>query len=138
MLNSAKPRSWQRVDELVRRGRSFRENPEPAERIDPFVDGQHAIRNRRPADAVKSIASGNEVAPNLVIGAAMLEAEHGARGVERADRDAIGLEIQRTRRRRARVDQIPDDFILSVDRDRFASRQVGQIDAVPLHPRKLT
>ena len=44
---------------------------------------------------------------------------------------AIGLEVQRTRRRNARVDQIPDDFVLSVDRDGLASGQLGQIDAMP-------
>ena len=81
---------------------------------------------------MKSVAAGNEVAVNLVIGAVMLEAEHRAGGVERADRDVLGLEIQRTRRRGARVDQIPDDFVLSVDGDGLAAGQVGQIDAVPL------
>src|SRR5512145_1794348 len=88
--------------------------------------------NRRTADAMKSIAAGNEIAVNLVIRTFMLESEHRAGGVERADRDLLGLEMQRTRRRNARVDQIADDLVLSVNSNRLPSRQVGQIDPVPL------
>ena len=66
-----KPALVVRIDELVGGRGRLGKNPEPAERVDAFVDGQHAVRNRRTADAVKSIAAGDEVAVNLVIGTAM-------------------------------------------------------------------
>ena len=65
----------ERVDELVGGRRRLGENPEPAERVDALVDGEHAGWNRRPADAVKAIAAGDEIAVNLVFGAAVAEAE---------------------------------------------------------------
>ena len=98
-----KPALVARVDELVAGRRRLGEDPEPAERVDAFVDVQHAIRNRRTADAVKSIAAGDEIAVHLVFGVAMPEAKHRAGRVERADRHVLGLEVERTRdRRRAR------------------------------------
>ena len=120
----------ERVDELVARGRRLGEDAQPAERIDPLVDCQHAGRNRRTADAVKSVAAGDEVAVDLVFGIAMPESDHRAGRVERADRHVLGLEVQRTRGRRPRFDQVVDDFVLPVDGDRLAAGQLGEIDAM--------
>ena len=50
------------VDQLVRGRRRLRQDAEPGERIDALEDGQHARRNRRPADAMEAVAAGDEVA----------------------------------------------------------------------------
>ncbi len=52
-------------------------------------------------------------------------------GVERADLDAIGLEIQRAGRGRPRLDQIPHHLVLAVHGDGFTAGQLGEIDPVP-------
>src|SRR6185503_18779215 len=119
------------VDELVARGWRLGKNPEPAKRVDPFVRGQHTGRNRRPADAVKPVATGEKVTVHLVFGITMTESEHRTRGVERTDRHVLGLEVERTRGRRARIDQIVDDLVLPIDGDGLATGQVSEIDSMP-------
>jgi len=81
---------------------------------------------------VKSITAGDKVALRLVISAAVLKAKHGPRGLKRADCDVVNLKVQGARCRGACFNEILDDFVLPVDGNRFACRQVGQIDAVPL------
>ena len=55
------------VDELRRRRRRFSQDAEPGKRVGAFVDGELALRNRRTADAMEPVTSGNEVAGDLVV-----------------------------------------------------------------------
>src|SRR5688572_2547321 len=61
----------------------------------------------------------------------MLKAQHRRGRIERVYRDFLSLEIQRSRRRGPRVDQIPDNLILSIDRDGLTACQRAEIDAMP-------
>src|SRR3954469_16638955 len=61
------------VDQLVLRRRRFRQDAEPAERIDTVVAGEHPRRKARPADAVKAVAAADEIAFDLLRPALMLE-----------------------------------------------------------------
>jgi hypothetical protein len=67
------------VHEFVTRRGRFSEDPQPAEGIHPLIDREHARRNRRPADAVKSIAAGDDIALQFVIDIAMTETDDRAR-----------------------------------------------------------
>jgi hypothetical protein len=131
MLNNAKAALVIRVDELVRRGRRLGEDAQPAERIDPLVDGQHTVGNRRTADAVEAVAPGNQVAVDLAMRAAVLKADHGSRRVERGHRHPLRFEVERPRGGQTRLDQISNDFVLAVDGDRLAAGQFGEVDAMP-------
>ena len=51
-----------RVDELGRHGLRTREHAEPAERVDLFVFLDRALGQAGPADPMKAIASGDEIA----------------------------------------------------------------------------
>ena len=44
--------------------------------------------------------------------------------------DVLRVEVERTRRSDARVDQVSDDFVLPVDRDCLAASEFGHVDAM--------
>src|SRR3954463_1485493 len=54
-----------RIDQLRGGRRRRRETPEPAEGIDPLEEAQHALRDRRPANAVEAVAAGDHGAVEL-------------------------------------------------------------------------
>src|SRR5437016_3850493 len=62
------------VDELIGGGRCRRQNAEPGEWVYPLENADRALRDARARDAVKSIATGDEVAAHLVGFASMGEA----------------------------------------------------------------
>ena len=51
-----------RVDQFVRRGARFGQNPQPCEWIYAIVDSQDAGRDGRTAYAVEAVASRDEIA----------------------------------------------------------------------------
>jgi hypothetical protein len=53
------------VDELFRRRRRLHEYAQPSERIEAFESGEHALGHRRSADAMITIAAGDEIAYQL-------------------------------------------------------------------------
>src|SRR4029077_11367271 len=50
------------IDELMIRRRAFGENAEPAEGIVALEYSEHSIRNGRPTDPMKAVATRNEIA----------------------------------------------------------------------------
>src|SRR5262245_43147732 len=79
---------------------------------------------------MKAIASRDEVALDLVLAPAVTKAD-GRRLHQIVHRHVVGFEVQRAPGRDARVDQIANDLVLSVDRDALATRQLGEVDAMP-------
>ena len=56
-------------------GGCLRENSQPAEWIDAIENGQNACGDRRPADAVKAVASGDEIAVEFAAARHLCESE---------------------------------------------------------------
>ena len=70
------------LDQFVRHRRRFRQDPEPAERIHAFIS-LDADAGTLAADAVKAVATGDEVAGDLV-GNAVLEVGHARISVSKS------------------------------------------------------
>ena len=117
MLTSAKPRSWRAVDQLLRGRRRCGQDAEPGEGIDPLEDAQHALRDRRPADAVEAVAAGDEVAVELAHLAVIAEADRGLVAVEVVQAHGLRLEQDLAAGRQPRGDQVLHHLVLAVDRD---------------------
>src|SRR4030095_87593 len=82
-----------RVYQFVGRWRCLAQDAEPAEGIKALVDLKHACGNRRPADALRAIAAGDEVSGNL-LDRSLLASKADFRGVavEVVDADIPGFE----------------------------------------------
>src|SRR5215212_345673 len=118
------------IDELVGRGRDLRKDSEPRERIVAGVDRQCAIGDGVAADSVRSVASGDDPAAQLLVGAVVAKADEGGVGVDGVDAHVLDLEEQRTACVQARLDEVLDHLLLPVDRDRPPAGQLGERDAV--------
>src|SRR5215813_1406208 len=59
------------VNQFVRGGRRLRQNAEPAKRIDALVLREHAGGQAGAADAMKTVATSDEVALKLIVGAVL-------------------------------------------------------------------
>ena len=108
--------------------RALGQDPHPAERILALVDGQHVV-DRRPADAVEAVAARDQVALERVPLALVRELDLRRLRVHRHVGD---LEVQRQPGLQPRADQVLDDLLLAVDRDRAAAGQIAQRDPVAL------
>ncbi len=120
------------VDELVRRRRGAGEDPEPAEGVGAVVLGQLAGRDRGAADAVEAVAAGDDVALEGLLLARVGERDRRAVGLQAVDRDVLDLEADVAAVAFADGDQVLDDLLLAVDRDRPPAGQRAQVDAVAL------
>src|SRR5215207_2775313 len=109
------------VDQLVVRRRRLREDPEPAERVIARELGEHTARDRVAADAVVTVAAGNEVAAELPSFAVVDEPDRRRLRLEAVHRDVVYLEEQRAARLDPRGDQVLHDLLLPVDGDRPAA-----------------
>ena len=120
MLYNAKPRCVMHVQELFARGRGLSEDPEPCERIDAFVGGVRPVREGRARHAMRSVASGDEVAVNGVDSAIFHDSKIRLAVDEIVQRDGAALEPQIAAVAETTRDEIFDDFLLAVDGDGFS------------------
>src|SRR4030095_10501499 len=81
---------------------------------------------------VEAVTAGDEITVRLVLGVVMAESDHWLRRIEIRHRDVLGVEVERSLCLDARVNQIPDDLVLSVDRDCPAASHLRQIDPMSL------
>ncbi len=119
-----------RIDQLPGGRRRLGQDAEPGEGIGPFVSRQDAGRNARPADAVKAVAAGDEVAGQLVLRAVQAIADARLAAVDIVDRDVRRLETDLSVLGEAQGDHVLHRLVLTVDRDRAAAGQVFKIDPV--------
>ena len=63
--------------ELMIGRRIFRQDSQPSERIVSLEYAEHAVRNAGPADAMKAIAAGDEVAADFLLPAFVPEPDFG-------------------------------------------------------------
>src|SRR6185369_3300044 len=88
--------------------------------------------DRGPADDVKSVAAGNEIARELARLATLAEGNARLVGVEVANRDAFDAEADVAARCEARGDEVLDHLVLGVHSDRAPAGEHRQIDTVAL------
>src|SRR5688572_94901 len=119
------------VDEFGRGWRRVGKNTEPPEGINALIDPNTVFRNRRSADAVKTIAPCDEVASDLLRLVVVSEAYLRLVRLEVDYGNVSNLEMQRPSSSHASRDEILHDFVLAVDRD-APSGQCRQIDAAAL------
>src|SRR5688572_17187902 len=117
------------IDELVRQRRHVGQHAEPAEGVDPLEYGQCIFRHALPADAVKAVATDDEVATEFVRAAVLEVADRGMRAVI-----GLGLHVQRLVVRyaangRARLHQVARHLGLAINHDALAD-QIMEIDAM--------
>src|ERR1700722_1812399 len=113
----------------MRRGRSFRQDAQPPERKNSLVSCK-CVLNAWTADSVKAVASGNEVTGQFTRLAVSLKAHDRFCGVEVLDDDIFNFKKNLAARRQARVDQILNDFRLSVDGDATSAGEFLEVDTV--------
>src|SRR5262245_21944902 len=118
------------VDELGGGRRALREHAEPGKRIVALVYPQHARRNGIAAHAVKTIATGHEPAPKLEQLARVAAAHARHLGIDVMQAHVLDVEEDTPIRGEPGADEILDDLLLRVHRDRAAAGQAGKVDAM--------
>src|SRR5256885_1392394 len=108
------------VNQFARCRRNLCENPEPTKRINALVDSQRVRGNRGAADSVEAVATGDEIAIELLSFSLTLKMNSGTR-FEAVETDSLGFKKYRAAGRQARGDQIFNDFVLGVNGDAFAA-----------------
>ena len=112
-----------RVDELLAGRGHVGEDPEPAVGVLTRERSQDGL-DRRTADAVEPVATGDHVAVEPVLLPVVLEAHVGLVAVEPVNAHVVHLEEQRQRVVEPRCDQVLHDLGLAVDHDAPPARQL--------------
>src|SRR5829696_7906084 len=102
--------------------RRLGEDVEPGERVLSLVHGELALRDGRPAHPVEAVTPGDEVAPELVVLAVLAVADGWLLRFEGVDADSFGLEEDLSARVEPGGDEILDDLVLAVDRNRASGK----------------
>src|SRR5258707_1004543 len=117
-----------RVNQFVRGRRNVGQNPEPTKRVDALEALHGLCRDASPADAVISVAAGDEIAGQFMRAPAVRVAYGGLRAVEAFDAHIVRLEYQSSACRDAGLHEILGDFGLTINGDAVAG-QALQVDA---------
>ncbi len=117
------------IDQFIGDRRRLRQNPEPAEWIDPLKRLDRRRFYAGAADAVKAVAAGDEVACDLMADAVLVVGDARMVGVEIMRLDVGGLIDGGEAGGLARVHQVERHLGLAVDRHRLAGRRM-QVDAM--------
>src|SRR3546814_2481187 len=80
-------------------------------------------RDGRPADTVEAVASGDEIAGQLMVRAIPAEADLRRRAIDVMDAGPFGLEMDMTTGGKPGSDQVLHHLVPAVDRDRLAAGQ---------------
>ena len=81
---------------------------------------------------MEPVAAGDVVADERLVGVSRPHVEARPLGVEIGERDVLGVEEDPAAGGAPRRDQVADDLVLAVDRDRPAAGEVREIEPVPL------
>jgi hypothetical protein len=120
------------VNQFVGRRRNFRQDAQPAERINTLVNPQGSGRNRAATNSVKTVAAGDEVAlESFVLTGGAPEFDFGPRGIDFVKADGFRFVEELPAGGTASGREIFQDFVLRVDRDRFSAGEIGEINAMP-------
>src|SRR5258708_4518948 len=129
-----------RVDQFVADWRRLRQDPEPAERIDPFERLDRRRLYAHAADAMESVAAGDEIAVDLMRKSVLDVSDARMIGVEIMRLDVGGFINRGQPSRLARVHQVERHLGLAVDHhglagcglhvDAMAAAAESELDAV--------
>jgi hypothetical protein len=113
------------IDQFLGRGRGLGQNSQPRERVGPFKNGQNVRWNGSSRNSVKSVASGDELAAQLMLlaGRAIADTRFGRIKAQRLGFEDDFAAVGQTRRH-----QILDHLLLGVDSN-GAAGQFLKIDA---------
>src|SRR5512142_108978 len=112
------------IDELLVQRRHLGEQPEPAEGVHPLELSTLIRRYRRAADAVVTVAAGDEIAVQLVTRPAMGVAHPRTRRTPVVQDHVRGLPQHGPRLARARLHQVLLQLGLPVDQDTSAGESL--------------
>src|SRR5690349_12900103 len=99
---------------MVRR-RTLRQDSEPPEWVVPLEHAEHAIGDAGPADAMESIASGDEVAADFLLAAFVPEPDLGLLAAQVVDAYVAHLKQKRTAVSQTALDQILHHLLLAIN-----------------------
>ena len=109
--------------------RTFRQDAEPAEWIVSLEHAEHPVGNTWSADAVESVAAGNEIAIDFLRPAVMLEADVRPLRFQIVHRDVVDLKQKRRTIGKSALHEILHDFLLPIDCNTLV-HQFFEINAV--------
>src|ERR1700746_3172934 len=112
----------------MRGRRRLRQNSQPSEWIVSIVNLQRAVRDRCAADAMETVTAGNEITLQLFRDSICAVMNCGWRAFQAVNADILRFEDNRPVRRQSSCNQIPDHFMLRIDRDALAAGQFPKID----------
>ncbi|KGD49403.1 4-hydroxybenzoate 3-monooxygenase domain protein [Burkholderia pseudomallei] len=120
-----------RIDELVERRRRIGEDAEPGVRVHALERAPPLGGDRLARDAVKAVAAGDIVAIDPIRATVRVHERHRRPlGRDVVQRDVAHVEVDRLAVLERGRDQVAHDFVLAVDGDRAAGRQLAEIDPV--------
>src|ERR1700690_2228849 len=108
-----------RVDQLLGSWRNLCQYSQPGKRVGPLMYLQHFRRNRRAADAMKPIASGDKVAGNFMTDSGVLVLNSWL-GIKIFDPHRFRFEEQWRPITQARSDEVLYDLLLGINGDGLA------------------
>ena len=118
------------IDQFLGDRTRLRQNAEPAERIFALVVGQHAVRNARPANAMKAVAAADEIAVELLRFAGVLETNFRRAG-QPLDTDVVDVEENLAAVGEPPGDEVLHHLVLAIDQDALADERF-EIDPAKL------
>ena len=118
------------IDQLIRDRRRVRKQTQPSERIDALVGTEEVCGYAVAADAMKAVASGDEIADDLARCAAFNKIDASLVTLQIMQADGAGLVNGVLTRRCSRIHQIACDLSLAVDRH-CTAHQCVEIDVMP-------
>src|SRR5271166_3767155 len=118
------------IDQLGGDRRGVAQDAEPAKRIDALVGAECGFRDGLPADTVKAVAPGDEIARDFARDAVAAVAQARPPGGDIVQAYPVGLVEGRHARSGARLHQVAGDLGLAVNGDGLAG-QLAEIDALP-------
>jgi hypothetical protein len=119
------------VDQFLRRRRRLRQNTEPRERVHAFENRKCAVRDKAARDAVRAVASRQEIAPEFPRLAALAITNGGTRCVQSMQADVANFEMNLPVGVQPRLYQILDNLLLRVNGDGSPGSEILKIDAMP-------
>jgi len=119
------------IDQFGRHWWLIDQDSQPAERVHPLIEFEHVLGNAFAADAVKTVAAGDEIALDLLLNTAAAVAHAGAAMLDLVQAHIRGLIQRLSAGGQASIHEIARDLGLAVD-DHALADQGLKVDAVPL------
>src|SRR5271165_7157196 len=118
------------INQFMGGWRRLRKDTQPGKWIGSFELTNYAGWDRRPTHTMESIAAGNIVAANFLAAAVVLEADARGVRIHVVQRNVADLEQYSAAGIDTSLNEIFNDFMLSIYRHSLAAGQCAQVDAM--------